>query len=364
MQHSFNETLVHLPARRCSLCRWEHSKLIWVRTKDNLFEKGWAKCKFLQVPTFPPDLPRHMVATNQVTPGRMKSASQIFAYGYSCYVTRQQNTLGGNRYLPSSAYTSPQMPLIGWCNCDQTVMNRWESMPSLSPIQHDQFCSFGSQPRMIVMSSGVPNLPTKGQMHFFALELFYAEILLQLACFPDSFPWNYTSSTSIHTKALHCWPAHVSVTLNWICCWIPVACSWDFSNRRQEVVLLISDSGFYGRVLYYLHYYDNTIRIVFLFFFLWGFPQKLRRRKLWPRFSTSRHQQKCVAYRIFHRALCKPSKQLLILFLFGSHLCQNNKASSTTPTTHKELRRSSTPQTVWSGLRQAPPGEKAKNGDD
>lgn len=53
-----------------------------------------------------------------ITRFHMKSANHIFSRCCSCCASRQRNALCGKSYLPSSACTSSQMPVIGYSHYD------------------------------------------------------------------------------------------------------------------------------------------------------------------------------------------------------------------------------------------------------
>lgn len=229
MQHSFNETLVHLPARRCSLCRWEHSKLTWVLTKAHLSEKGWAKwCPSLE--QFGHLQVSHLSSRSPPSYGSCQPGWWL-THAYSgTHEVSQPNLCVRVLVLHHKAakHTRRKSPSTFFCMHEPADATDW--LVSLWANYDEQMrkhaISFAhtAWPILLVWLAAtddrsviwiqIPNLPTKGQMHFFAVELFYAETLLQLACFPDSFPWNYTSLTSIHMKALRRWPWFSDIKLD------------------------------------------------------------------------------------------------------------------------------------------------------
>lgn len=61
----------------------------------------------------------------------------------NCIVTWRRNTLRGKHYPPSSTYLSSQMPtMLAWLASLWLIGER-ESVASLPPTEHAQFCSLG-----------------------------------------------------------------------------------------------------------------------------------------------------------------------------------------------------------------------------
>lgn len=126
--------------RRCSLDKSStltNPALVWSLVHTNryvFFSLIWSPANSHH----PASSPHHTTNTNQgewrlaSACSESQEAGQLhLLYCHSYSIRGQHITLGETFYLPSSAYMTLQMPMIGWCICDWQGRKRIPPHPSI-----------------------------------------------------------------------------------------------------------------------------------------------------------------------------------------------------------------------------------------